>query len=82
MATHVQSRNPSSRKDPLDGVLRSVPLFESVERRFIEKVERRGDNDCWPWTAGTTEHGYGRMSAAGHLNLKAPRASHSLLLLG
>lgn len=80
MATHVQSQNPPSRKDPLDTILRSVPLLDSVERRFLAKVERRAPNECWPWTAGTTEHGYGRMSAAGHLNLKAPRVAFALAI--
>jgi hypothetical protein len=78
MATHVQSQNPFIRKDPLDAILRSVPLLESLERRFAAKVDQRGPKECWPWTAGTTACGYGRMSAAGHVNLKAPRVAYAL----
>lgn len=28
--------------------------------RFWEKVDRRGDDECWPWLASTDEHGYGQ----------------------
>lgn len=28
--------------------------------RFWEKIERRRKNDCWLWTAGTDECGYGK----------------------
>ena len=29
-------------------------------RNFWNKVSISGDNDCWNWTAGTTEKGYGK----------------------
>ena len=29
------------------------------EERFWAKVDRRGPEDCWRWTAGRTDHGYG-----------------------
>jgi hypothetical protein len=28
-------------------------------KRFQAKVDQRGPDDCWPWTAGTTTKGYG-----------------------
>lgn len=31
----------------------------SLECRFWSKVERRGDNECWPWTGGFAKSGYG-----------------------
>jgi hypothetical protein len=33
--------------------------------RFLERVDRRGDDECWPWLGGTTGRtGYGRFTAA------------------
>ena len=29
---------------------------------FWEKVDRRGPDECWPWTAGLTSAGYGQCS--------------------
>lgn len=29
-------------------------------RRFWKKVKKSKADDCWPWTAAKTEHGYGR----------------------
>lgn len=33
-----------------------------LEDRFWEKVDRRGDDECWPWIGGKA-NGYGRISA-------------------
>jgi hypothetical protein len=30
--------------------------FESVEDRFWSKVDRRGYDECWPWTAGVVTY--------------------------
>jgi hypothetical protein len=30
-----------------------------AEERFWAKVDKRGPDECWPWTAGTTKQGYG-----------------------
>lgn len=64
--------------DPLDGILRSAVMLESLEERFWSKVDSRGDNECWPWTGCKTAFGYGRMSAAGRVSLKAHRVSYAL----
>lgn len=32
-----------------------IPLAE----RFWAKVDRRGPDECWPWTGGTNNHGHG-----------------------
>lgn len=37
------------------GRYRNRPLWE----RFWEKVNRRGDDECWPWLAGKNGSGYG-----------------------
>lgn len=34
------------------------------EKRFWANVDRRGQDDCWPWLAGTVE-GYGRIRFRG-----------------
>lgn len=33
----------------------------TLEQRFWSKVDRRGPDDCWPWTAALNESGYGVM---------------------
>jgi hypothetical protein len=35
------------------------------EQRYWERVDRRGPDDCWPWTAGRTKDGYGRLCRNG-----------------
>jgi hypothetical protein len=52
--------------------------------RFFARVERRGENDCWPWTGRLDENGYGvfdvdnrpniasRVSLEIHLGKKLP----------
>ncbi len=31
----------------------------SVTERFWSRVDRRSDDECWPWTAGKNDDGYG-----------------------
>lgn len=38
----------------------SVPKTP-VDQRFWAKVDRRGADECWPWTATLTRYGYGRI---------------------
>src|SRR4051812_5620666 len=47
----------------------------SLAERFATKYERKGDNECWPWLAGTCQ-GYGVIashSGPGKRMLRAPR---------
>jgi hypothetical protein len=37
--------------------------------RFWSKVERRGDGECWLWTAGKTAQGYGSLRIRPHHHL-------------
>lgn len=48
-----------------------------IEARFWPKVDKRGPDECWPWTAGTDQHGYGKLSAGRGVRLmrKAHRIS-------
>lgn len=34
-----------------------------IRAKFWEKVDRRGDDECWPWTASVNAAGYGRAYA-------------------
>lgn len=47
-------------------------------QRFWAKVDKRGDDECWPWTAGCTTAGYGSIGSggAGTPNLYAHRISY------
>ena len=54
--------------------------FRPLVERFWEKVDRRGPDECWPWTASMDKDGYGRISrgAPSGRMLKASRASWEL----
>lgn len=36
----------------------TMGAMSTLDERFLAKVDVRGPDDCWPWTAGTS-HGYG-----------------------
>lgn len=38
------------------------PLTEGDRFRFAAKVERRGQDDCWLWTASAIPNGHGQMT--------------------
>jgi hypothetical protein len=55
-------------------------LSEKDVRRFWAKVDKRGPDECWPWTAGVTRDGYGRfgLTLRDRVNTDAePRARYS-----
>jgi len=35
------------------------PMRRSMEERFWHKVDRRGEDECWPWLGSIGKHGYG-----------------------
>jgi hypothetical protein len=54
---------------------------KSLDDRFWEKVDKRGPDDCWLWTAATNDAGYGVIRPAGEHSgpcLRAHRYSAEL----
>jgi len=49
-----------------DEMSKKVWPRRSLEERFWEKVDKRGPNDCWEWTACKIGMGYGRIGTGGH----------------
>ena len=39
--------------------------MKTLEERFWAKVDKRGPDDCWLWTASTKQGGYGRIRVDG-----------------
>lgn len=54
----------------------SKPKY-GVIARFWPKVDVRGPDECWNWTASTDQRGYGRLqtNGRGSVNIGAPRLS-------
>lgn len=49
----------------LNSIISNPNLREKLEKRFWSKVDRRGPDECWPWTAKARhKHGYGMLSVA------------------
>ena len=46
---------------------------KTLEERFWEKVDRRGPDECWPWTGMKNSKGYGRIEVEGRR-----RAAHRI----
>jgi len=56
--------------------MHDMPAFsKSDQRRFWEKVDKKGRNGCWNWTAASND--YGQLKIKG-LNLRAHRVSYFL----
>ena len=45
---------------------------DDIETRFWAKVDRRGDDECWPWHGAACGNGYGQIRWRGR-TWKAPR---------
>ena len=44
------------------GKPRLIPdLTNKQLRNFWSKIDKRGPDDCWPWLAGKSQQGYGRL---------------------
>jgi len=48
-----------------------------IAERFWAKVDKHGEDDCWPWVARRNIHGYGELAGGGKYGptLRAPRVS-------
>lgn len=53
--------------------------YDSVLKRFWSKVDRRGQDDCWEWTAHISGHGYGMFSWRHGINIGAHCAAWMLM---
>lgn len=46
---------------------RRYSMKQPIEDRFWAKVDKRGEDDCWPWTASLQAKGYGQFTLShGH----------------
>lgn len=61
---------------------KGVPLNRgTLAERFWQKVDKRGPDDCWPWTASLDSKGYGQIYS-GHGNKNMQGHSASMLIHG
>lgn len=51
--------------------LHATHVIGSASERFWVKVEVRGNDECWPWTAGTYRSGYGQFGVSRDRNVAA-----------
>ena len=58
-------------------------IKKSTEERFWSKVDKRGPDECWEWSAAKTSDGYGRFKKNGGFGkkyCKAHRAAYELAI--
>jgi hypothetical protein len=48
---------------------RWMHVFPSIHDRLWSKVDRRGDDECWPWTSSLNKAGYGRFYYGGTMTV-------------
>lgn len=46
--------------------MRDLSKMNSLEQRFWEKVDKKGDSECWNWTASKGKNGYGNFTVGAH----------------
>lgn len=51
-----------------------------MRERFLSKVERRGDDECWPWVGCTNGVGYGQFMIASHQGVDDVVGAHRVAL--
>lgn len=57
---------------------RKITLSVAEEARFWAKVDRRGEDECWPWMASKDDKGYGRYGV-GRKPMLAHRVAWTLI---
>lgn len=55
-----------------------MPPRRPLEERFWEKVDKRGPDDCWNWTASKSPEGYGWIGDGNKHMCRANRISYIL----
>lgn len=86
IAKHSNTKLGHTKGQPLrfaHGHQSRVRPLRSLTDRFWEKVDRRGPDDCWEWTASRDKPGYGRLgtgrrSNKGNVETMAHRISYQI----
>lgn len=50
-----------------------------TKKRFLSKLDVKGEDECWPWKSGIFNTGYGAFWIRGN-NVPAPRAAYQLFV--
>jgi hypothetical protein len=48
-------------------------MSTTISERLWAKIDRRGPDDCWLWTASKTPRGYGQLAIGDHIPARAHR---------
>lgn len=56
-------------------------MNKSLEQKFWERTQRRGGDECWPWTGETNNMGYGRIAFGSTKNRRRVFAHHAALVI-
>jgi len=51
-----------------------------VLSRFLEKVDRKSDQECWLWTGSKVNRGYGQFKFTPTKNISAHRSAYLLMI--
>ena len=75
----MSTRSNLISRDILDIMMyvRHTKIFGTVEERFWPRVDKRAENECWSWLAGTGAEGYGQLRVDGK-SKPAHRVSYEL----
>lgn len=69
----------NSASDKLSLALSCPSKRASLEKRLLQKIDRRGADECWPWLTPTRhKFGYGHIRAGRGFHLKAHRVAYAL----
>lgn len=71
---------PRAYSKEMIGMARRIYTRRSLADRFWEKVDKKGPDECWEWTASKFENGYGQIDTGGKdgKNMKAHRVAWML----